>query len=63
MNCMADSSCRATVNCQFNCYAGTGGQTCANACAGTAKALFVAYLNCQENGTCGAGATPPCSCP
>jgi hypothetical protein len=63
---MADSNCRATVDCQFTCYgadAGNSGQTCANACAGTTKAIFVAYQNCQENGTCGGGTTPPCACP
>jgi hypothetical protein len=64
---MNDSACRATVNCQYNCYStldGGAADTCAAACAGTTAAKFTAYNNCQSNNApCATGTTPPCSCP
>jgi hypothetical protein len=59
--CMADSACKATVNCQYNCYntmTGTAADTCAQACPGTTAALFTAYDACNGT-TC----MTPCACP
>jgi hypothetical protein len=64
MACMNDATCKATVVCQYTCYADTTKtaaqqQTCANACANQTKTLFKAYQTCNETTTC----MNQCACP